>query len=141
MNPFNETMHWFDIHNDIAYAMVRLFLGITLLIRGLILLANPAALTELAGPEKLFWWFSYITIVHIIGGLMLTLGFFTRLAAFIQIPILVGAVFFIHFDQGLMSVGQSLELAVLVLMLLILFFLFGSGPFAIDKKMGRKSKA
>jgi uncharacterized membrane protein YphA (DoxX/SURF4 family) len=71
---------------------------------------------------------------------MLTLGFFTRLAAFIQIPILVGAVFFIHFDQGLMSVGQSLELAVLVLMLLILFFLFGSGPFAIDKKMGRKSK-
>jgi len=137
MNQYSEAIRWFDIHNDIAYSMVRIFLGTALFIRGLILLSNPAAMVELAGPNNLFWWFSYITIVHIIGGAMLTLGFFTRLAAFIQILILVGAVFFIHFDQGLMSAGQSLELDVLVLLLLVVFFLFGSGSYAIDKKMGR----
>ena len=137
MKQYSEAVLWFDIHNDIAYSMVRIFLGIALFIRGLVLLSEPAAIAALAGPENLYWWFSYITIVHIIGGTMLTLGFFTRLAAFIQIPILVGAVFFIHFDQGLMSVGQSLELAALVLLLLVVFFLFGSGPYAIDKKMNR----
>ncbi|MFC2103341.1 DoxX family protein [Bacteroidota bacterium] len=137
MKPFNDTIHWFDIHNEIAYSMVRIFLGVALFIRGLVLLSDPAAIAELAGPDKLYWWYSYITIVHIIGGAMLTLGFFTRLAAFIQAPILVGAVFFIHFDQGLMAIGQSLELAALVLLLLVVFFLFGSGPYAIDKKMSR----
>lgn len=140
MKSFSEAINWFDLHNDVAYSMMRIFLGFALFIRGLVLLSKPAAIAALAGPDNLFWWFSYITIVHLIGGTMLTLGFFTRLAAFIQIPILIGAVFFIHFDQGLMSVGQSLELAALVLLLLIVFFLFGSGPYAIDKIIaGRKT--
>jgi len=45
----------------------------------------------------------------LVGGAMLTIGFLTRLAAFVQIPILAGAVFIVHRQDGLFAMGQSLE--------------------------------
>jgi uncharacterized membrane protein YphA (DoxX/SURF4 family) len=63
------------------------------------------------------------------------------MAALLQILILAGAVFFIHLDQGLMSGEQSLELSVLVLVLLILYFIFGSGTLSLDHFFaGRRPK-
>ena len=109
------------------------------------LFSDPDTITRLAGEERIYWWYSYITIAHIAGGLLLAIGFLTRLAAFIQIPILFGAVFLIHLKQGLLSVGQSLELSVLVLVLLLIYFIFGSGSLSLDwrfkkKKLGNKTK-
>lgn len=78
--------------------------------------------------------YSYIAIVHLAGGALLVVGLFTRLAALIQIPILFGAVFFVHLKQGLLESGQSLELSVMVLFVLIIFFLFGSGELSFDNK-------
>ncbi len=52
-----------------------------------------------------------------------------------QIPILFGAVFFVHWQEGLFAAGQSgqsLELAALVLFLLVLVFLAGSGDLSMD---------
>jgi len=109
-----------------------------LFIRGLILFSDPAALTELARAEQQYWYFSYITISHLIGGLCLAIGLLTRFAALIQIPVLGGAVFIVHINQGLMQAGQSLELAVLVLVLLAVYFLFGSGSLAVDKYITSK---
>lgn len=78
--------------------------------------------------------YSYIAIVHLIGGALLAVGFFTRLAALIQIPILFGAVFFVHLKQGFLQSGQSLELSIMVLFILVIFFLFGAGELSIDNK-------
>jgi hypothetical protein len=64
---------------------------------------------------------------------MLAIGIFARVAAIIQIPILIGAVFFFHLGEGLFSQSQSLELSVLVLFLLILFALFGAGTYSVDE--------
>ena len=63
---------------------------------------------------------------------MLALGLLARLAALVQIPVLLGAVFLIHIEEGLLAPGQSLELAALVLFLLVVFFLFGSGAYSMD---------
>lgn len=76
-------------------------------------------------------WYAYITIGHLLGGICLAIGVLTRLAALLQIPILVGAVSLS--DMGLMMGGQSLELATLVLFLLVVFFIFGAGPLALSK--------
>ena len=141
MKIFNEIVEWLNTNHDLAYSIIRMFLGAALFVRGLILLSDPAAISELAGLNNLYWWFSYITIIHIIAGLLLTLGLLTRIAALLQIPILAGAVFFIHLDQGLMSGEQSLELSVLVLVLLVLYFIFGSGTLSLDHFFaGRKPK-
>lgn len=140
MKLFNKIAEWFNTNHDLPYSLIRIILGVALFVRGLILLSDPAAISELAGQNKLYWWFSYITIIHIIAGLLLTFGLLTRIAALLQIPILVGAVFFIHIKQGLVTEGQSLELAALVLVLLIIFFLFGSSSLSLDNYFA-KSKS
>ena len=86
MKIFNEIVDWLNTNHDLAYSIIRMFLGAALFVRGLILLSDPAAISELAGQNELYWWFSYITIIHIIAGLLLTLGLLTRIAALLQIP-------------------------------------------------------
>ena len=141
MKIFNKIVEWFNSNHDLAYSLIRIILGVVLFVRGLLLLSDPAAISELAGQYKLYWWYSYIAIIHIVAGFLLTFGLITRIAALLQIPILVGAVFFIHLWQGLMTEGQSLELAALVLVLLIVYFLFGSGSLSLDHYFAqRKSK-
>ena len=138
MKFFTNVILWFDNNTSLAYALIRSFLGVALFIRGVILASDPAVITTLAGEDKIYWWYSYITVAHIIGGISLTAGLLTRLGSFLQIPVLFGAVFLVHLKQGLLSVGQSLELSVLVLVLLIVHFIFGAGEFSIDSKIKRK---
>lgn len=125
---------YFEERKSLAYSLIRIFLGFALFIRGYLFVIDPKTLTQLAGSEQNFYLFAYVAIAHLLGGLLLGLGFFTRLAALIQIPILVGAVFIVHLKQGLLSSGQSLEISVLVLFLLSIFFLFGAGELSIDNK-------
>jgi uncharacterized membrane protein YphA (DoxX/SURF4 family) len=138
MKLFSDILHWFETHNGLAYSLIRIFLGIALFIRGWILISDPSAIIELGGTDKLYWWYSYISIAHLIGGFLLTLGLITRLATLLQIPILAAAVFYVHFRQGLVTSGQSLELSVLVLILLVIYFLFGSGVLAVDNYIAKK---
>lgn len=140
MKKFEDILHGLDGSRDQAYSFIRIFLGTALFVRGVILFSDPAVITELARVDNFYWWFSYITIAHLIGGICLALGLMTRFAALLQIPILVGAVFYVHLEQGLLTVGQSLELAVLVLVLLIIYFVYGSGILSLDAYMaGRKT--
>lgn len=135
----NDLFKWFELNHKYAYSMMRIFIGGALLIRGLLFISDPHKLTQLAGSEQYFWMYSYIAIVHLVGGFMLMIGFFTRLAALIQIPILFGAVFVIHLSKGFLQSGQSLELSIMVLFLLIIFFLFGAGELSIDIKKQKKN--
>ncbi len=127
-----------DSKTDKAYALIRIFLGIALLIRGWLILANPNSLIELGVERELFFWVSLVGIVHIIGGLLLSIGLITRIAALIQIPILLSAIFYVHSHTQLMMGGQSLELAILVLFLLFLFFIVGSGPISVSQYLPNK---
>jgi putative oxidoreductase len=138
MKFINKTILWFDKNTNLAYSLIRVFLGVALFIRGIILASDPAIITTLAGEDKIYWWYSYITIAHIIGGLSLSIGLLTRLGSLLQIPVLFGAVFLVHLKQGLLSVGQSLELSVLVLVLLIIHFAFGGGMLSVDNVIRKK---
>jgi uncharacterized membrane protein YphA (DoxX/SURF4 family) len=138
MKRINELLQMLEKNRETAYSIVRIYLGIALFVRGIILFADPAAITTLAGAHEIYMWHSYIVGAHLIGGLLLALGILTRIAALFQIPILFGAVFFIHIQQGLITGGQSLELAGLVLVLLFVYLLFGSGKYSIDKAISDK---
>ncbi|MCR4416181.1 MAG: DoxX family protein [Ignavibacteria bacterium] len=129
---------YFEERKSLAYSYIRIFLGFALLIRGLLFVINPKTLTALAGSEQNFWLFAYIAVGHLIGGFLLGIGYFTRLASLIQIPILFGAIFIYHLKQGLLTSGQSLEISVLVLFLLIIFFLFGGGELSLDNRKSSK---
>ena len=137
MSQFNEIFRSLDKSQNLAYAFIRIFLGVVLFIRGWILVSKPEEIIALVGEEKLHRWFSYVTILHLLGGISIALGFFTRIGSLLQIPILFSAVFIVHLKAGLMRGDQSLELASLVLFILVIFLLFGSGPFSLDRYFNR----
>lgn len=140
MSTLTTRLKLLDSKTDEAYALIRIFLGIALLIRGLLILSNPESLIELGVERNLFIWVSLVGIIHVVGGFMLFIGFYTRIGAFIQIPILISAIFYVYKHTQLMMGGQSLELAVLVLFLLCLFFVVGSGPLSVNKYFVNKKE-
>lgn len=130
---------WQWEHNSLGFDLVRMFLGAALLVRGVWFALNPNAFSEMAGDRPVDWLTYYVLIGHIVGGLLLVIGLFTRLAAVIQIPILVSAVFFVSIDGGLASGNQSLELSGLVLIILAVILIFGPGQMSMDyKRFGKK---
>jgi len=121
--------------------LVRIYLGVALFFKGIYFMANREVLLQIM--EKAGSWSvigptviaHYVVPVHLFGGLLLAVGLLTRFAAAAQLPILIGAVFYVHLPEfTLMSVEprQNLELSALVLFLTCLVFLHGSGRFSVD---------
>ena len=74
----------------------------------------------------------YIVAAHFLGGILLTLGLLTRFACLIQIPILLGAIFFINLSPTMMQPFSELLVSIIVLLLLIYFLIIGNGPWSFD---------
>lgn len=138
MNLYSRILKQLNTGQNVGYSFIRIFLGIALFVRGWHLVSDPGAIVEIVGDQKLHMFYSYITILHLIGGLLIAFGLFTRVGALVQIPILFAATFIVHAESGLMMGGQSLELAGLVLFLLVVFLLFGSGPLSVADYVNKR---
>jgi uncharacterized membrane protein YphA (DoxX/SURF4 family) len=126
-----------------GFDLVRMYLGVALFVRGALFIADPSKVISFFGKADWFWPMliaHYVGMAHLCGGLFLALGLLTRFAALAQVPVLVGAVFFVHWNQHLLSGDQSLELAGLVLALLVAFVVFGAGPLSVDQRIFRAAK-
>ena len=129
---------WLDSYREVAFDLIRIYLGIGLLVRGALFLIDVSTFIALL-PEDAPSWLSSgwvhvgVAGVHLAGGLAITIGLWTRIAALSQIPILFGAVFLSL--GGLFSASQSLELSSLVLFMLILVVICGSGSWSVDRKI------
>ena len=137
MNTLAHIQHGLDAHKERAFDLLRIYLGLGLFVRGVLFIADSSAYAELISGSATPTFESaalmhYVALAHLGGGLLMALGLLTRLAALIQIPILAGAVFFVHLPEGLTSADQSLEFAALVLVLLVLVFIYGSGKWSVD---------
>ena len=79
------------------------------------------------------YWLGYISaFTEFIGGILLILGLFTRLAAaFVAINMLV-AFFTVGIHQGFGSYDYILAFAAIAIMLLF----YGAGALALDRKIG-----
>ena len=141
MKLYNFVKSWLETNSNLAYSFIRIFLGGALFVRGWMISSDPSIITNLTGANQWYWWFSYIIVIHIVGGVLMMVGYFTRFAALLQIPVLFGAIFLYHLKQGLVKAEQSLELSTLVLVLLIIFSLYGSGLLSIDNYIAKKKKS
>lgn len=84
-----------------------------------------------------FWLAHIVVFAHSLGGLLIALGLLTRVAILFNIPILIGAVFFVNSPTQLFAVHSELGLSILVLFLLLFFLVEGSGRFSVDEYMRR----
>jgi putative oxidoreductase len=130
---------------SVGFDILRMYLGIALFVRGALFIADPDRLMSLVGKSG--DWFMpllvahYVGVAHLCGGILLALGLATRLAALAQIPVLLGAVFMVHWGDGLLREGQSLELAGLVLVMLVAYAVFGAGPLSLDHRARAQERA
>ncbi|SDS39007.1 DoxX family protein [Opitutus sp. GAS368] len=141
MEKLRQFIDWAEAHPKVWLDCVRIYLGLGLFIRGVFIITNTRAefILDLIKRMDFPWLVTvgvlhYISLAHLVGGLMLTVGLLTRIAAWVQVPILAGAVF-IHRNEGLMSGGQGLEFSALVLFLLVTFAISGAGPLSVDHGM------
>ncbi len=119
--------------------VLRLFLGVIYVMHAYLALvvygpAGMAAFQRSSGipfPEFGAW---YVIIAHGIGGICLLLGLLVRWAALINIPIMAGALVFVHLHQGFfMNKGGGYEYSLLVLGATIAQALLGAGAFTLRK--------
>jgi putative oxidoreductase len=144
LQKWQHCVAWAESHRELWLDCVRIYLGLGLFARGLLLVTNapPRFFVDLLQGANEPWLLTgtllhYIIFAHLIGGLLLTIGLLTRFAAIVQIPVLAGAVFIVHRQDGLFALGQSLELSALVLFLLVIFAISGAGRLSVDQVVFR----
>src|SRR5688572_1153115 len=125
---------------ELGFDLVRIYLGLGLAVRGVLFLLDPSWISEqLHTAEALVWPARLIALGHLGAGLLLALGYYTRLAAAVQLIPVLGAVLVVHRREGLVSPGQSLEFAALVFAMLLFYAAFGAGRLSLDQRLRRKS--
>ena len=126
---------WTDTHNPKWLALFRVALGATLLLRGVAFLNDPVKLGTLISDNGLGQYqdilMNSIPWIHIGGGFLIIIGLFTRFASFIQVPVILGAIFFVTSKRGLFKTETDFSLSIIILLLCLVFVVEGSGPLSL----------
>src|SRR5690554_1106563 len=96
VSVFLQVSRWLESHRDVGFVLVRMYLGVGLFVRGVLFIIRPESYTARAAGADGSLFASPVVIylvaaVHIVGGAMLAAGFYTRLAAIANLPILLVA--------------------------------------------------
>ena len=125
-------------------AVLRILLGLSLFVKGILFIQNKSLITNviehtyfLKGNE---WLEVLIPWMHLLGGVFIIIGLFTRVAILIQIPILIGAIVFVNAKKGVYAGDSELLLAVILLVILLFFLFEGGGPLSWDKYLNKQKE-
>ena len=129
-----------------ALALLRVVLGIIFLYHGYVKLFVPggfkgtvAFFTSLAIPAPVYAAF-LVSAVEFVGGILLVLGFFTRLVSIALIIEMAVAFFKVHLKQGFFITQSTYgyEFVVLLVASLLLILASGSGKLSVGKLFKNK---
>lgn len=142
MDTLERLRAWLDARREYAFEVVRIGLGMILFARGVWFITAGGDVTELLARSR--WYVPgamllghAVAVAHFAGGAMLTFGLATRLAAGVQVPVLLGAVFVVHLRSGFFGADSGLAFSVSVLVLLGLCVLYGGGRWSADWYLAR----
>ena len=120
--------------------IVRIALGLILFWKGINFIRDSSDLhlmlqrMSIGVVDKNSVWIEFlITYINLLGGLFIIVGLFTKTSSIILIPILISVVFFVNTRHGLNQSTFELVLSAIVLILLILFSIKGSGILSADE--------
>jgi len=146
MSVISDVESWGNSHRPGFLDFFRIALGIFITWKGLQFIAHMEDLENTTAG--ITTWFAgaalahYIIFAHILGGPLIVAGLFTRIVCLLQLPILLGAVFFVNAPKGHLSIGSHMELWVSLLVLagLIVFMIFGAGRYSLDARRRKDLK-
>lgn len=141
MNLIHKLEIWGDRHHPQWLDYFRIILGLIIFAKGVSFVNDQEAVRRLVEQTsfQLSIWGAvhYIVFTHLVGGIFIVLGFRTRLASLLILPVVMGAVFFINITNGFSFLNSELWLSIVVMLSLILFLIMGSGKYSLDNLMNR----
>jgi putative oxidoreductase len=139
MNVIQKIETWGDHHQSKWLAFFRVVLGAVIFFKGLYFVQNIEAINAMLANSAVSIYSVFfahcVALAHLVGGVLIAIGLITRTAVVFQIPILLGAIIFVHSGHGFFYNQAELGLSIVVLAMLIFFFVFGSGRFSVDEFM------
>ena len=139
MNRWNRLQTYVEGNRDIGLDLVRIFLGLVLFAKGAYFAGHISEVMSMLGPNFNQMMMAHaIAMAHFAGGLLLAAGLLTRVSAFVQLPIVLGAVFTVHIREGLFGSTSNLEFAALVAFLLAIIGVLGPGRWSADYVLARR---
>jgi putative oxidoreductase len=143
-NDRHRLTHWADSNHSVWIDYIRVGLGLFLMMKGIWFVQDTEAIHNIL-RNSTFPWVSiglahYVAFAHLVGGLLIAIGLITRVAILFQIPILLGAVFFINSERGFYTENSELWISLIVLVLLIFFLIVGSGKLSVDRMIRKPKK-
>jgi len=116
------------------YSMLRILAGLMFFSHGL------QKIFELFGgphpdlPGTLVW---AAGLIELVGGAFIALGLFTRWSAFLCSGLMAAAYFMAHAPEHVFPIVNRGELAILYCWLFLFVSAHGSGPWSLDRVLGR----
>lgn len=134
-----DIVHNVHQRHDVRFTFVnfalRLVVGLLLLLKGLYFISHSQQLEniilESSAASAVNFMVSYISFAHLFGGVFIMLGLITRVAIILQIPIIVGALYY-NLTPHAFGTGSEIILSIVVFVLLIYVLLNGSGAISMD---------
>jgi uncharacterized membrane protein YphA (DoxX/SURF4 family) len=139
MNLVHKIETWGNAHHPVVLDPIRIALGIFLVFKGVSFMNNTPMLHSIIAnqntlPDGVLMTMVYIaTFVHIVGGIMVALGVLTRIASLIQIPFVLAGIIIATSVE--LPINTEIALAVVVIVLLGVFSVVGSGKLSIQTIM------
>ena len=146
MDLLHRLQFWGDSHHPKWMDIIRIALGIFLVYKAIDFLNNMSDLVTLMSKSTSFGSFTYIlaghyaVFAHLLGGILLIFGILTRFACIIQIPVMLGAIFFVSTNEDMLRPYSELFLSIIILLLLIYFLIAGNGPLSVNMDEPEKVK-
>ena len=122
----------FDQWTPRLLSILRIMGGLLFMEHGTVKLFN---FPPMGGAVEIFSLMGVAGIIELAGGAFITLGLFTRMAAFIMSGEMAFAYFMVHAPQGFFPIMNQGELAVLYCFLFLYLATAGGGPWSLDRFM------
>ncbi len=124
---------WADAHSYYGLDVLRVALGVFLFVKGVSFMSNLDLFMSMMRPYQDLpgsWIIlHYVAAAHFVGGFFIIIGPLTRWAVGFQIPILFGAIMTNFLGE---MIPANLITAIIVLLVCVFFFVYGSGRFSLD---------
>ncbi|MBC2838167.1 DoxX family protein [Robiginitalea sp. SC105] len=133
MGTIDTWNKWADAHSYYALDVLRVALGVFLFVKGVSFMSNLDMFMSMMRPYEHMpgsWIIlHYVAAAHFVGGFFIVIGLLTRWAVAFQFPILFGAIMTNFLGE---MIPANLITAVVVLLVCVFFFVYGSGKFSLD---------
>jgi NNP family nitrate/nitrite transporter-like MFS transporter len=132
---------WANVLRDLSVvSLLRMYLGVALVIKGIYFIMNLQefeSVTALGSFQNIGAW--YVVFAHAVGGAALFLGLATRLAAAVNMSVLMGAIIFVHGAGGMFASNVGLQFTLFILFSLALLVWKGGGKVSFDNYMKQEA--